>query len=128
LKKKPPYTLVIRRAIPGCPGIDLLLRHVTAGIRIKGSGMNHWIMFEKVFGRSGSGDDATRRFHITMSSKKPITLRYSQKEGEDVLLAQDTTSFQGEIAISGTADSLRCTFEGESLKARKNSIRLDIEY
>jgi hypothetical protein len=69
-----------------------------------------------------------RRFRITMSSKKPITLKYSPKAGEEVLLAQETTNFRGEISIEGTADSVRCIFEGENLKARKNSIRLDIDY
>jgi hypothetical protein len=85
-------------------------------------------MFGKVFHRTASQDGEKRRFRITMSSKKPIDLKYIPKAGEQVLLAKETTIFKGEISVDSTSDCIQCSFEGENLRTNKNSIHLDIDY
>jgi hypothetical protein len=83
-------------------------------------------MFGKVFGRSSPDDK--RRFHITMSAKKPVTLKYSPKGGEEILLGKETTVFKGEVEVEGAVDCIQCSFEGENLKTAKNYIKLEITY
>ncbi len=63
-----------------------------------------------------------------MSSKKPITLRYTSEQGENILLAQETTSFRGEIDVEDSPPALHWIFEGEHVKNVKNSIKLEISY
>ncbi|MDD1678283.1 MAG: hypothetical protein LUO93_03760 [Methanomicrobiales archaeon] len=69
-----------------------------------------------------------RRLNISMSSKKPITLRYVPETGEPVLLAKETTTFRGEVEVKENLRMLQWIFEGENIENRKNFIRLDISY
>ncbi len=85
-------------------------------------------MFEKVFNRNAAPGVEQRRFRIAMSAKKPITLKYRPKGGEEVLLAKETTSFRGEVDVESTVDGIQYSFEGENITARKNYIKLEIDY
>jgi hypothetical protein len=83
-------------------------------------------MFDKVFHRSSS--DAERRFSIAMIARKPVTLHYIPMTGDPVLLAKETTTFKGVIDLDKETATIQVRFEGENLKAKKNTIKLEIEY
>lgn len=85
-------------------------------------------MFGRVFHKSTEKDPEIRRITISMSSKKPITLRYVSAAGERILLANETTAFRGEIGIDATVDIFQCSFEGDGIKNKKNVIKLEIDY
>jgi len=85
-------------------------------------------MFDKVFRKTRSPEEETRRIQIAMSAKKPVTLKYSPKGGEEILLAKETTVFKGEVEVGGAVDGIQCSFEGENLRAPKNYIKLEISY
>ena len=85
-------------------------------------------MFEKVFHKDKPSGEETKRLSISMSSKKPITLKYIPPVGEHVLLAKETTAFKGGISIDTNIDRIQCSFEGENIKNKKNAIKLEIEY
>jgi hypothetical protein len=79
-------------------------------------------MFESILHRSPGKEE--REIVITMTARKPVTLQYITPSGEAQLLAKETTTFKGVIAVEKEAMSLQWRFEGENIAAR-NKIRLE---
>jgi hypothetical protein len=81
-----------------------------------------------LFRKSPSPGEQTRRISVSMSSKKPVTLRYVPESGEPILLAKETTTFRGEVEVKENPHLLQWIFEGQNIEERKNFIKLEISY
>jgi hypothetical protein len=81
-----------------------------------------------LFRKGQSSQEPERRITISMSSKKPITLRYVPESGDPLLLAKETTTFRGEVGVAENPRVLQWAFEGENIQNRKNTIKLEISY